>query len=226
MSLVDVITLDVEGRIFKTFRSTLVSVPDSLLGKMFQINTDISPAQSHDGHYLIDACPDRFSVILNYLRYKELMMSSDISLESLKNVAVYFGLAEMVDMINNEMMGKDDDPRVVRLTVGDKILTTTTDVLNSIYKPDCLPPRLKDGSFLIVIDAILFEAILNFVTNGTKAMKSKYLSSSLLRNAEVDKQYTSINSSDVFQGESREPIWKNSLQPSLAKFTDWLLRWR
>ena len=71
MSLTDWITLDVGGRIISTYRSTLVSRPNSALAKMFSNNSSLEPARTHNGHYRIDADPEIFSVILNWLRYQK-----------------------------------------------------------------------------------------------------------------------------------------------------------
>ena len=51
----DWISLDVGGTLFKTRRSTLVSVPGSLLANMFDPESDMLPARQENGAYIIDA---------------------------------------------------------------------------------------------------------------------------------------------------------------------------
>jgi len=99
MSLTDWITLDVGGRIISTYRSTLVSRPNSALSKMFSINSSLEPARTHNGHYSIDADPEIFSVILNWLRYQKVLLPTNITKESVSVVAEYFGLIELVEYL-------------------------------------------------------------------------------------------------------------------------------
>ena len=56
-SLNDWISLNVGGTLFGTTRSTLVSVPGSLLANMFDPESDMPPARQENGAYLIDAPP-------------------------------------------------------------------------------------------------------------------------------------------------------------------------
>ena len=59
--------LDVGGKIFKTSRDTLLSVPGSLLYKIFEDeNTD--ELKQPDGSVFIDRPHTHFMYILNYLR--------------------------------------------------------------------------------------------------------------------------------------------------------------
>ena len=71
--MADWVKLNVGGTVFETSLSTLISQPESVLGRMFQPGSSIPPAaKTEDGVYLIDACPRAFDVILNYLRYFEI----------------------------------------------------------------------------------------------------------------------------------------------------------
>ena len=88
----DWVKLDVGGTKFKTTRSTLTSVPESLLAKMFDPDSERPPAAlSEDGDYLIDACPRAFAIILNWLRYKEIL-DEEVNPKAVIPVAEYFDL--------------------------------------------------------------------------------------------------------------------------------------
>ena len=71
MSSETIVTLNVGGKIFQTSLSTLTKYPDSMLGLMFNHTTEgLAPmSKTKDGHYFLDADPEHFRVILNYLRY-------------------------------------------------------------------------------------------------------------------------------------------------------------
>ena len=88
----DWIKLNVGGRIFETFRMTLRNgVEDSLLGKMFDPLSRLSPAKVHDGAYLIDACPHKFAVVLDWLRYRQICLAGNEAADIIP-LAEYFGL--------------------------------------------------------------------------------------------------------------------------------------
>ena len=92
----DWLKLNVGGTIFETTRSTLMSNPDSLLAKMFDPESAISPASmDEDGVYRIDSSPRAFEVILNWLRYKEVLLG-DCSKEEVEHFARYFCLQDLI----------------------------------------------------------------------------------------------------------------------------------
>ena len=67
--------LNVGGTIFETTRTTLTSAPDSLLAKMFDVDSSLPPAStSEDRTFRLDACPRGFAVILNWLQYKRVIL--------------------------------------------------------------------------------------------------------------------------------------------------------
>ena len=65
-SLNDWISLDVGGTLFKTKRSTLLSVPGSMLANMFDPKSDMLPARQENGAYIIDASP-QVTVVYIYI---------------------------------------------------------------------------------------------------------------------------------------------------------------
>jgi hypothetical protein len=65
------VTLNVGGIIMETNISTVQSVPDSMLSKMFN-HENLAPIK--DGAYLNDADPDVFTVILDWLHHRKVML--------------------------------------------------------------------------------------------------------------------------------------------------------
>ena len=63
---------------------------------MFEPNSNLPPAPvTEEGCYQIDACPRSFGVVLNWLRYRSLILGSDVRAEDVFPVADYFGLPEL-----------------------------------------------------------------------------------------------------------------------------------
>eukprot|EP00092_Neocalanus_flemingeri_P001705 GFUD01001820.1.p1 GENE.GFUD01001820.1~~GFUD01001820.1.p1 ORF type:complete len:139 (+),score=38.53 GFUD01001820.1:69-485(+) len=122
MSLTDWVTLDVGGRLISTYRSTLLSSPHSVLAKMFSPNSSLEPAKTHNGHYSIDADPDIFSVILNWLRYQKVLLPTTLTCHSVSVVAEYFGLTDLVSQLN-PAPAKAVWPEVVTLDVRGRKIT-------------------------------------------------------------------------------------------------------
>jgi len=103
MSMADIITLDVGGETFRTARSTLVSCPDSLLAKMFDLNSDRPPtAVTKEGSYFLDVNPKAFGIILDWLRLGELMVTKGEEMERVGKVADYLGLNELRQVIEKK----------------------------------------------------------------------------------------------------------------------------
>ena len=93
---------------FETTRSTLISDRDSILAKMFDQDSNRPPAENQDGVFLIDACPRAFTVILNWLRYKDVILSKDIQAEEVIPVADFFGLDALRDKLDGIKRSKSD----------------------------------------------------------------------------------------------------------------------
>jgi len=103
-AMTDWLKLNVGGTIFETSRATLTSHPTSSLARMFEPNSNLPPATTtKDGIYLIDACPAGFSVILNWLRYRRLMLG-EVKAEDVMPLADYFGLEELQGLLSKHMV--------------------------------------------------------------------------------------------------------------------------
>ena len=100
----DWLKLNVGGTMFETSRATLTSHPTSSLARMFEPNSNLPPATTtSDGVYQIDACPQGFSVILNWLRYRHLMLGQARA-EDVMPVADYFGLGDLQGLLAKRML--------------------------------------------------------------------------------------------------------------------------
>ena len=92
----DIISLDVGGTIFKTTRATLTSAPESMLARMFALDSELAPARvTEDGAYFLDACPRLFAVILNWLRHRKLLLGKDVSAEEVLLVVEFYGINDL-----------------------------------------------------------------------------------------------------------------------------------
>jgi len=108
-SMTDWLRLNVGGTIFETSRSTLTSDSDSILSRMFEPNSNLPPATvNKDGVFMIDACPRGFEVVLNYLRYRKLILG-DCNMEDVLPVADYFGLGELREMLEAKKEKEEND---------------------------------------------------------------------------------------------------------------------
>jgi len=93
------VKLNVGGQLFQTTLTTLLSSSDSILAKMFDPESGFAPPYSENGVYFLDADPKYFAVILNWLRYGEIMLDADINPRNVAKVADYFGLEKLVKEI-------------------------------------------------------------------------------------------------------------------------------
>lgn len=115
MSSSDWVVLDVGGRKLSTTRSTLTSCPDSVLARMFDPESNLQPAKMVDGVYNLDSDPDCFQVILNWLRYRQLMIPNNIASRSVAIVAEFYGLEDMVKQMQEG--DKAEKKSIIVLTV-------------------------------------------------------------------------------------------------------------
>ena len=79
-----------------------------MLARMFDNSNTLPPAKIVDGAYFIDANPDVFEVILDYLRYKTLIVPDKVPQQCIVVLARYFGLESLLsqlgDRVNNQVV--------------------------------------------------------------------------------------------------------------------------
>jgi len=171
MAMNDWISLDVGGRKMSTARSTLLSNPSSALARMFDPDSGLQPARMVDGSYIIDADPDCFQVLLNWLRYKQVIFPTDLGqdYEGVSAVANYYGIIDLVEHIKSV---KEGGGKVV-LDVGGKtkmcISSDTFDKLRDQVRRAGGEEKEKrileqrDGSYFIDADPDCFQVLLNWL---------------------------------------------------------------
>jgi len=104
------IKLNVGGQIFETSVHTVTKYPGSMLCAMFShTKNGISPMPTtRDGHYFLDADPEYFRIILNWLRLGEIVTEDSNSLKGVMALANYFGLEELMEEISMRSQIKTD----------------------------------------------------------------------------------------------------------------------
>ena len=93
------VRLNVGGVIFITTLTTLKSCPESSLSKMFSSDNSSyrEILKDESGAFLIDSSPTMFGYILDWCRYKQLILKENtVDLNSLEAVADYFCLEDML----------------------------------------------------------------------------------------------------------------------------------
>jgi len=107
------IRLNVGGQVFETSRATLTSHPDSSLARMFQPRSKLAPAIMDDGVYQLDACPRAFAVLLNWLRYRRLMLPPAVRPEEVVPVADFFGVVSLQEALQQQMEREEEKAAAV-----------------------------------------------------------------------------------------------------------------
>eukprot|EP01130_Rhizamoeba_saxonica_P012864 TRINITY_DN5467_c0_g1_i2.p1 TRINITY_DN5467_c0_g1~~TRINITY_DN5467_c0_g1_i2.p1 ORF type:complete len:369 (-),score=91.27 TRINITY_DN5467_c0_g1_i2:401-1507(-) len=88
------VKLNVGGRVFETYISTLRKLPDTLLGAMFHERNSnmLDQSKGDDGNYFFDRDPRVFESILNFYRTGRLIVPDWMPLELLREELDYFSL--------------------------------------------------------------------------------------------------------------------------------------
>ena len=91
------ICLNVGGKVFLTNLSTLQSCPSSSLARMFSPSSPHQlPATDSTGAFFLDSSPAMFGYVLDWCRYKQLVLNRDnMDWSGLEVVADNFGLEDM-----------------------------------------------------------------------------------------------------------------------------------
>lgn len=93
------VKLNVGGQPFLTTLETILSCPDSVLSKMFDPESGFEPAHKENGVYFIDANPTYFGIILDWMRYRQIIAGSEINLNNVAKIADYYNLVDLVEEI-------------------------------------------------------------------------------------------------------------------------------
>ena len=125
---------------------------------------------SLSGAYFIDACPRAFEVILNWLRYKKVMLGTEAVAKDVIPVADYFGLHELCEELKEgKKIITEDAYDTIRLNVGGRIFETTRAILTSIPESQLAKMFLPDSKEIlhkiINIISILIIILINSTIN-------------------------------------------------------------
>ncbi|CAG5872053.1 unnamed protein product [Menidia menidia] len=111
-SFPDVVELNVGGQVYYTRHSTLVSTPNSLLGKLFSSKKDATNDLARDpkGRYFIDRDGFLFRYVLDYLRDKQVVLPDHFPEKGrLRKEAEYFQLPDLVKLLTPEEVKHSPD---------------------------------------------------------------------------------------------------------------------
>lgn len=185
-SMNDIIKVNVGGEKFETTRQTLLHDPGSMLAKMFDPVSPLSPGVMRDGAYFLDRCPVSFRLVLNYLRSGQLTLDRQANLEALKIEASYFGLASLEESIVERLKeeeGRCQEEKIREQTrtgdeflinVGGEVFVTTKETLckysgsrlANMVEGKCRQQFDKDGILFLDEDAKDFAYILRALRNS------------------------------------------------------------
>ena len=104
MASESIVTLNVGGQNFQTTIHTLTKYPDSMLATMFRHSKNgLSPMpKTQEGHYFLDADPDFFKVILNWLRLGIITTNDSNLYTGVIALADYLGLDQLKNAIEEK----------------------------------------------------------------------------------------------------------------------------
>ena len=115
-----IVRLNVGGEYMATALSTLQAKPDSLLGRMFDPESRYGELQRDETDAVfLDADPEAFRVILNYLRRGKLVEAGclpPILMQKVQAEADYFGLDEL--LIEDEHVSTDSVAGAMKAAAG------------------------------------------------------------------------------------------------------------
>ncbi|KAJ7997227.1 hypothetical protein DPEC_G00226780 [Dallia pectoralis] len=101
-SFPDVLELNVGGQVYYTRHATLISAPNSLLGRIFSSKKDATNDLARDpkGRYFIDRDGFLFRYVLDYLRDKHVVLPDHFPEKGrLRKEAEYFQLPDLVTLL-------------------------------------------------------------------------------------------------------------------------------
>lgn len=90
----DIINLNVGGTKFSTSRQTLCSIQDSFFSSL--LSGRIPSCRDEHGYVFIDRDPKYFSIILNFLRTKELNINGVDDIAVLRSEAEFYAITPLV----------------------------------------------------------------------------------------------------------------------------------
>jgi hypothetical protein len=167
----EIITINVGGRHFTTFKSTLLRFSHSLLARM--VSGSIPMRKDRDSRIFLDRDPNLFDFILQYLRSSKIDLTDDqVSqyLAQLIQEAEYFMIDPLLDQlraIRNNLNKKDvllvwNEGGVIKFNCTDEDVLAHLDYL----KPPIVGLKKTRSIATIQYDCDFLVAINHFINNG------------------------------------------------------------
>ncbi|RWS29117.1 hypothetical protein B4U80_01432 [Leptotrombidium deliense] len=108
--MAELIHLNVGGTKFLTSKQTLTSVSDTFFTSL--LSGRIASFKDDSGAIFIDRDPQLFSIVLNYLRTRQLIIENSYNLDAVKHEAEFYGISPLVkrlqvydELINGQVCG-------------------------------------------------------------------------------------------------------------------------
>jgi len=138
-SMNDIIHLNVGGVKFETTRQTLLHDPNSMLARMFDPVSPLSPGVRRDGAYFLDRDPIHFRGVLSYLRCGQVILDRDCNVAALLMEASFFGLAGLEAALQEQLKAEEEKMEANKespktndeflINVGGEVFVTTRETL-------------------------------------------------------------------------------------------------
>jgi len=167
----EIVTINVGGHTFTTFRSSLLRFSNSILARM--IKGQIPLRKDKDGNLFLDRDPNIFKYILEFLRSSKLVLNDETMgtiLPQLMMEAEYFMIDPLIDQLRfrQERMNKRDVLLVWNEGGVIKFNCTDEDVLAQLdyLKPPIVGLKKTRSIATIQYDCDFLVAINHFINNG------------------------------------------------------------
>lgn len=100
----DIVKLNVGGRVHQTTISTINKFPDTLLGKLLDKSNESIAKKDQDGCFFFDRNPDLFSFVLDFYRTGEIVYPTYVTKDDFLNEVKFWG----IDVTNEEFPTIDE----------------------------------------------------------------------------------------------------------------------
>ena len=133
------------------------------MSKMFEPNSNLPPATITDGVYQIDACPRSFEVVLNWLRYRTLIIG-DTKVDDVFPVADYFGLRDLRDLLENHKE-KEAEEKGKLITCIEDSVEKIEEVLQHVEcEISAINEKMEDFKIEVRFHKVSFSYLIDFLS--------------------------------------------------------------
>lgn len=120
----EIVSLDVRGRKINVNRSFLTRYPNSYLAEMFSAAARYTPTRLADGSYSLDADPECFMVIINFLQYDKIILPyfGGPTIEDIRFVANQFALGNEIMLALEQVTNRVAETKVRVMNSEEKVV--------------------------------------------------------------------------------------------------------